>query len=71
MARRIEGLRPDDNNQILLCLIRPLEWWDSLALCLVQCVHHHTPVANVDLSVWLLLPCQGMFHPILIVSFGD
>ena len=51
--------------------IRPLEWWDSLAFCFVQCVAYHSSVAQIDLSVWFLLERQAVLHPLVIQSVGE
>ena len=37
-------------------LVRSLEWWNSLALVLVQCVAHNFSVSQLDLPVRCLLP---------------
>ena len=51
-------------------LIRTLERGNSLALLLIQRVHHDASVADIDVAVRLLLPRQGVFHPVLVVSLG-
>ncbi len=52
-------------------LIRALERWNRLTLGLIQSVGDDTSVPKIDFAVRLLLPCQGMFHPVLVVSVGD
>jgi hypothetical protein len=39
-----------------------------MTLLLIKRIHHHTPVAKVDFAVWRLLPGEGMFHPVFVVS---
>jgi hypothetical protein len=50
------------------CLISTLEWWNGLALALIQSGANDRSVAEIDLAVWALLPCQGVLHPILIIT---
>jgi hypothetical protein len=49
-------------------LVRPLEWWDRLAFILVERVTNHGPIPYINATMWSLLPSQGVFHPVLVVS---
>lgn len=40
----------------------------SLALGLIQCVCNNSTIPNLNLLMWLLLPCERVLHPVLIVS---
>ena len=50
-------------------LVRPLKWWNSLAFILIQRVANDRPVPDVHLAMWSLLPCQRVFHPVLVIAF--
>src|SRR4051812_4810393 len=51
-------------------LVRPLERRDGLALVLVERGADDGAVAEVDLAVRLLLPGEGVLHPVLVVAVG-
>ena len=42
----------------------------SLTLGFVQGMTNHGSIAQIHLTMWALLECQRMFHPMLIVSLG-
>lgn len=52
-------------------LVGTLERRHSLALVLVQRGADHTSVAEIDLAMGVLLPCQGVLHPVLIIPLGE
>jgi hypothetical protein len=51
-------------------LVSTLERWDRLALSLIQSVSLNGTVAKLDLAVGLLLPGEGVLHPVLVVTVG-
>jgi len=53
---------------LVTILVSPLEWWDRLAFILVERVINHGPIPYINAIMWSLLPSQGMFHPVLVVS---
>ena len=52
-------------------LVHTLERRDGLALILIQCMSNDRSVCQVDLSVWLLLECQTVLHPVFVVSVWE
>jgi hypothetical protein len=52
-------------------LVDTLERWYGLALVLVQGVVDNSTVAEVDLSLRLLLEGQGVLLPVLVVSLWE
>lgn len=58
------------SNTTLPRLVCALERWNSLALLLVERVHLHGAVADVDIALRLLLPRKSVLHPFFIVSVG-
>lgn len=52
-------------------LIRSLEWWYSLALGLIKGVGYNRSVTNVNLCMRLLLPCECVLHPVLVITVGE
>lgn len=52
-------------------LVHTLEWWDSLALVLVECRADNTTVGQVDLAVGLLLPAERVLHPVVVVTIRE
>lgn len=52
------------------CLILSGEGRDGLALSLVKGGAGNLAVAELDLAVGVLLPCQGVLHPVLVVTVG-
>jgi hypothetical protein len=52
-------------------LICSLEWWDGLALILIEGRCDDSSVSDVDLAVWFLLPCERVLHPVDIVTVGE
>lgn len=53
----------DDDN-----LVNTLERRNSLTLILIKSVANNSSVRQVGLSMWLLLECQAVLHPLLVVS---
>jgi len=51
-------------------LVGTLEWRHGLALVLIQSVGLNGTVVKVDLAVGLLLPGEGVLHPLVIVTLG-
>lgn len=51
-------------------LVHTLERRHRLALLLVQRVGLHRTVLQVHLAVGLLLPRQGVLHPVLVITLG-
>jgi hypothetical protein len=52
-------------------LVLSLERRDSLALVLIQRCAHDSPVLDVDGGVGLLLPGEGVLHPVLVVTVRE
>lgn len=66
------------SQKLLVCndspdsrLVGTLERRDGLALVLVQRRANDTPVAELNLTLGLLLEGQGVLHPVLVVSVGE
>jgi hypothetical protein len=55
----------------LICLVLSGEGRDGLALSLVKSGAGDLAVTELDLAVGLLLPCQGVLHPVLVVTVGE
>jgi hypothetical protein len=53
-----------------MCLVDTLEGRHGLALSLIEGRVDDAAVAEVDLAVRLLLPCEGVLHPVLVVTLG-
>ena len=52
------------------CLVLSGERRDGLALSLVKGGAGNLAVAKLDLAVGLLLPCQRVLHPVLVITVG-
>ena len=52
-------------------LICSLEGWHRLALRLIQRVHRYCPVSQFNLLMRLLLPCERVLHPFLVVAVWE
>src|SRR5277367_397368 len=68
LARRRDTWSCIAKGLLVTLLVRPLEWRDRLAFILVERVTNHGPIPYINATVWSLLPSQGMFHPVLVVS---
>jgi len=55
---------------ITLALVCTLERRYALALIFIQCMHRHSPIANIDLAMRHLLPSQGVLHPVIVIAVG-
>jgi hypothetical protein len=49
-------------------LVRTLERWNGLALCLIKSMGSNSTVPNINLAVRRLLPSEGMLHPFLVIT---
>jgi uncharacterized membrane protein len=65
------GIASSSSSSLYMLLVRTLERWYSLALVLVKGSTDNLPVAQLGLAVWLLLPRQGVLHPLLVVTVGE
>ena len=52
-------------------LVSSLKGQHGLAFTLIQRRPHHTAVAQVHLAMRFLLEGEGVFHPLVIVPFGE
>lgn len=52
-------------------LVGTLEWRNGLALALVQSTGLDLTVAELDLTVRLLLPGESVLHPVLVITVGE
>ena len=52
-------------------LVGTLERRHRLALSVVQSLSLNGTVLQIHLAMGLLLPCQGVLHPVLIVTLGE
>jgi hypothetical protein len=52
-------------------LVDTLERRNGLALVLIQGLGLNGTVTEVDLAVSLLLPGEGVLHPVLVVTVGE
>ena len=52
------------------CLVDTLERRHRLALGLIERRSNNLPVPELNLTLRLLLPRQGVFHPVLIITLG-
>ena len=50
-------------------LVCTLEWWDRLAFIFIQSLVDDTTVLEGDIGrVDIILPCESVFHPVVIVT---
>jgi hypothetical protein len=59
-----------ERNVTSSSLICSLEWWNRLALVLVEGVHVYGAVPNINFAGCLLLPRKRVLHPFFIVTVG-
>ena len=64
---QIQGILTQLLNPDLVC---SLEWWNSLALILVQGRANNGSVSEIDFAVRRLLPCESVLHPFIIQTIG-
>lgn len=59
------------SSQQSASLVGTLEGRNGLALRLVQSVGLNSTVSELNLTMGLLLPCEGVLHPVLVVTIGE
>lgn len=57
-------------SSIHIRLVHTGEWWDRLALILIQGLGLDGAVSQVNLGVGCLLPGEGVLHPVLVITIG-
>lgn len=61
----------DNHTSARTPLVRTLERRYRLALGRVQGAVLHASVVQVDLAVRILLPCEGVLHPVVVVTLRE
>jgi hypothetical protein len=63
--------RNDNHTPARTPLVRTLERRYRLALGRVQGAVLHASVVQVDLAVRILLPCEGVLHPVVVITLRE
>jgi hypothetical protein len=60
-----------DRTPLKESLVSTLEGRNGLALVLIQSTRLNSTVAELDVTVGLLLPCESVLHPVLVITVGE